>query len=192
MNNTNSNYHTSLKLELTDLDARLKRRQALKQELEVLNLEISKRREGVIGLAALADVDLRQSNPKIFRGEFEATLGLTEAISKVFDEIDHMRAFSANGIREELELVGFPTHIYRHPNATITKALNRMADAGKLIVATDMDTNRTVYLWAEGYGATCLRRQDEEVEELDRQYTFSGELSDEDGLEHSDLRRIAL
>ena len=56
-NNTNSNCNTFLNRELTELDARLKRRQALKQELEALNLEISKRREGVIGLAALANVD---------------------------------------------------------------------------------------------------------------------------------------
>ena len=48
-----------------------------------------------------------------------------------------------------------------------------------------------VYLRAEGYGATWLRRRDEEVEELDRHYTFTGELSEEDGLEHSDFRRIA-
>lgn len=188
-NNTNSNYNTSLKHELTTLEARLKRRQTLKQELEVLNLEISKRREGVIGLAALANVDLRHSNPEIFKGEFEVALGLREAISEVFEDIDPTSGYTAASIREEVEFLGFPTHMYSNPNATITNALNRMADAGKLIIATDRDTNRTVYLLAEGYGAMCLRRRDDEVEEVARQYIFSGELSEEGGLEYSGFQR---
>lgn len=187
-NNTNSNYNTSLKHELTTLEARLKRRQALKEELEVLNLEISRRREGVIGLAALAEVDLRQSNPGIFKGELEAALGLTEAISEVFGDIDTGNGYSVSAIREELGFMGFPVHVYSNPNATITNALNRMADAGKLIVATDRDTNRAVYLLAEGYGATCLRRRDEEVEQQDRQYNFSGELT-EGVLDYSGFHR---
>jgi hypothetical protein len=188
-NKPDSNYETILKGELTEFVTRLKRRQTLKQELEVLRTEISKRREGVIGLACLANVEIRHLHPEVFRGEFESAMGLSEAISKVFEEIDHMSGFSANGIRDELEDMGFPTHMYRNPNATITNALNRMADAGKVIVATDRDTDRTVYLWAEGYGAKCLRRRDEEVEELDWRYVFSGELSEHDGLEYSEFRR---
>lgn len=188
-NNTNSNYNTSLKHELTTLEAGLQRRQALKGELEMLNLEISRRREGVIGLAALADVDLRQSNPKIFKGEFESALGLTEAILEVFGDIDTENGYSVSAIREELAvMMGFPVHVYSNPNATITNALNRLADAGKLIVATDRDTSQAVYLLADGYGATCLRRRDEEVEHQDRQYTFSGEL-DEGTIEYSGLQR---
>jgi hypothetical protein len=187
-NNTNSNYNTSLKHELTTLEARLKRRQALKEELEVLNLEISRRREGVIGLAALAEVDLRQSNPKIFKGEFESALGLTEAILELFGDMDTENGYSVSAIREEVAVMGFPVHVYSNPNATITNALNRLADAGKLMVATDRDTNRAVYLLAEGYGATCLRRRDEEVEHQDRQYTFSGEL-DEGTIGYSGLQR---
>jgi hypothetical protein len=188
-NKPNSNYETILKGELTEFVTRLKRRQALKQELEALNLEISKCRQGVIGLAALANVDVRQSHPEIFRAEFEAAIGLTEAICKVFDDIDPTNGYSAAAIREELETMNFPTHAYSNPDASITKALNRMADAGKFILATDQDTNRTVYLWAEGGGAQCLRRQDDEVEELDRQYIFSGELGEFDSLEESRFRR---
>jgi hypothetical protein len=188
-NNSISNYNTSLKHELTTFEEKLKRRQTLKQELEALNLELSKRREGVIGLAALANVDLRQSNPEIFKGEFEATIGLSEAISEVFEDIDSTSGYTAASIREEVECMGFPTHMYSNPNATVTNALNRMADAGELIIATDRDTNRTVYLLAEGYGAMCLRRRDDEVEEAARQYIFSGALSKEGGLEYSSFQR---
>jgi hypothetical protein len=100
-----------------------------------------------------------------------------------------MSGYSATCIRDELEDMGFPAKVYRNPHASITNALNRMVDAGKLVLATDQDTNRTVYMWAGGIGAHCLRRQDQEVDRLDCQYTFCCELTEDDSVDHLHFRR---
>ena len=104
----NPNYEELLNGELTELVARLNQKQELKAELDDITAQIIQRREGVIGLASLAKVNIRQTHPSLFKGELDADVGLTDAIVKVFEDINQAWACSPTAIREELECMVSP------------------------------------------------------------------------------------
>ena len=185
-----SEYTALLESELSQLESALKRRADLKDQLEQVRVEITKHRAGAIGLAALANVDVRRTHPEVLKPECEVHFELEEAITKAFNEIDSTQGYSVNAIRDEIEDIGFPTAALRNPQASITRTLNRMVDAGKMIIATDNDTNTAVYFWADGFGAACLKRQDDEAEEMQRKYFFSAKLDEEGSVDYKHLRRI--
>lgn len=161
---TEVDYKRLFQAEIEQFFKIVQRRKELKKELESLNKEVSRKREGVIGLAALAQINVRKEYPEVFARDVQADIGLTDAIRRAFDEMAFGEGYSPTDIREELEDAGFPIHHHKNPIASITAVLKRLVDAGQVIPATDKDTGRTIYFWAAGASAEMLRKQDDEVE----------------------------
>lgn len=159
---TPARYKELFHSEMASLLKALKRRKGLKKEVDDLNKEIAKKREGILGLAALAEIDVRKTYPEVFVADVQAQLGLTDAIRKIFHEWDQGEGYSPTEIREGLIDIGFPIHQHKNPLASIVAVLKRLVDAGFLMPATDNETNKTIYYWADGFGATQIKNRDDD------------------------------
>ncbi len=160
-----TDYKKLLEQEVRELESLLEQREAFKRELEGINSAVSRLREGVIGLAALAGVDLKAQKPELFAAPVKADLGLTDAIRKTLKENEE-EFVSPTEIRDYLHLdLKFPIHLHKNPLASIHSVLKRLIDSGQAVAAEDKKTKRTLYAWADGYAATKLRLQEAEEAE---------------------------
>src|SRR5258705_13596948 len=78
----NNDYKRLLSIEVEALRVLLERRRTHKTELEEVSDQIARLKDGVIGLAALARVDLKTEYPEVFTKPVKTNLGLTDAVRK--------------------------------------------------------------------------------------------------------------
>jgi hypothetical protein len=168
-----ADYGLLLAAEVGKLRAVLERREALKAELESMSAEAARLREGVIGLAALAGVNLKKENPELFTAAIRADVGLTDAIRRVLKNADD--ALTPTDVRDSLYDAGYPIHEHKHPLASIQSVLKRLVASDQVVIAEETKTGRFVYLWAQSYGAQRLRLQDDEKEPEDGDETADEE-----------------
>jgi hypothetical protein len=159
-----TDYKKLLDGELDQLRTLIEERRSLKNRLDAISEDVSRLREGVIGLAALAHVDLKATHPDIFSAPVKADIGLTDAIRSVL--MDSMEFMTPTEVREALFLGEiYPIHQHKNPLASIHSVLKRLADSGQVVVATDEDTKKTVYAWADSYPAIRAKLDEEDVAE---------------------------
>jgi hypothetical protein len=157
-----ADYKKLLELEIHQLRKVLIQRKELKTQLEKASNEVTRLREGVIGLAALAGVDVKAKHPDMFKADVRADIGLTEAIRKALDDLQYEFA-SPTQIRDHLSLeMEFPIHMHKNPLASIQSVLKRLVDSGQVVIAEDKETKRTVYALADGFAAINAKREEED------------------------------
>jgi|SRR5689334_6259350 len=158
-------YRKLLDSEAATLRKLIGERKTLKNRLESINDEISRLREGVMGLAALAHVDLKVDYPDITTEAVKADIGLTDAIRTVLKE-SQLEFMSPSNVREALFVDEiYPIHQHKNPLASIHSVLKRLVDADQVVTATDQDTGKTVYAWADSYVAINTKLRESEVED---------------------------
>jgi hypothetical protein len=158
-----TDYKKLLNTEATELRALLEQRRNLKSELDKVNTQVSRLREGVMGLAALAGVNLKETSPELFTNDIVVNLGLTDAIRKVLGEGDFPS--TPTDVRDGLLELGFPIHKHKNPLASIHSVLKRLIDAGQVVPATEIETQKTVYMLADSYHAHKLAMEAEAEDE---------------------------
>jgi hypothetical protein len=160
-------YKDLLNVEVGELRALLEQRRSMKHEIDKINGQLTRLREGVLGLAALAGLNIKETNPEIFTDDFSANLGLTQAIRQVLIDVD--MPYTPTEIRDELLEYSFPIDKHKNPLASIHSILKRLIDAGHVVAAIDVNTKKNVYMAAESYYVQAIASGEED------EYVFKNE-----------------
>jgi hypothetical protein len=158
-----TNYRELLDTEAAKLRKLLTRREDLQSELAEVNANVARLREGVFGLAALAGVDLKAESPDLFRGSVRGNVGLTSAIRMAIRGADF--PMTPTDIRDYLVDNAYPIREHKNPLASIHSVLNRLIDAGEVVMGTDTRRKKTVYVWKDSEEGSALSLRGEEPDE---------------------------
>jgi acyl-CoA synthetase (AMP-forming)/AMP-acid ligase II len=123
------------------------RRDALIAELEAVEDRMERVRQGVMGIAPLANMDfeeLRVKYPELFEGRVDPNVGITEAVRESLRSTD--QALTPREIRDRVIQLSPVVAGHSNPMASIHAILRRLMDTDEIISFVD-SLDRTMYGW---------------------------------------------
>lgn len=143
-------YKVAFDSAVTELVELISRHSTLKKELVEAEERIDRVRQGVLGLAFLANVDLNQTKekyPDLFEGESSGSsqLGITDAIRKAMKSGGNM--MTPLEIRDSVYGINPTIATHKNPLASIHAVLKRLVDSNEVVTGVSKD-GKTAYCWA--------------------------------------------
>lgn len=137
------NYKQSLKAAAQELTELMEQQEGLEVKMEEVRERAAIVRRALNSLGALCDISPPKEYPHLYPSLLERDVGFTDAIREVFRH-DDMAMFTAVGVRDQLQAMGFDIAKYTNPLASIHTILKRLQRNKEVVVVPSSD-GRVLY-----------------------------------------------
>jgi hypothetical protein len=144
-----NNYKTSLDKALEELAGLAEQREGLIDQVTRIDERAEKLRQGIFGLAVLADENfeaLQDKYPDLLDSVEPSRMGLTESVREALKRADN-EFLSPPQIRDRVVDLNPAIAKHRSPMASVHAVLRRLGESGEILGVTWND-GRTAYAWA--------------------------------------------